>query len=363
MTNREDPTSSRCWTVGEVARRLGGRLEIGQRGAGASTVLTGVQGIDEAGPRHLSFVSNRRYVSHLETTRAGVVILDPGTDSRGRTAIRVDDPYLCFSVALRLFHPPAPVLPSVHPRAVVDKSAVVEGAEIQALAYVGPGARVGKGTIVAPGAHVGRNALVGRDCRLMPNSVVCDGSVVGDRVILNPGAVVGGEGFGFVPTDEGWVKIPQTGLARIHDDVEIGSNSCVDRAAVGETCLGRGAKLDNLVQVGHGAHVGEHNLLVSYAGIAGSSRLGSFVTLAAKAGVLGHLQIGDGVKVGARGLVTSDVAAGTHVSGYPAFSHSRWRRAAVIFKKLPEILKRIAALESRVGRLEQRLVGERRGHS
>jgi UDP-3-O-[3-hydroxymyristoyl] glucosamine N-acyltransferase len=312
-------------------------------------MLVGVAPLSEAGPEHLSFLANRRYHRDLVASRAGAVLLDPDTPAEGRCAIRVPDPYAAFARAMALFHPPREVCPGVHPSAVVEAGASVEGAEVRALAYVGPGAHIGAGTLLDPGAHVGAGAVVGRDCHLMANAVVCDGCVLGDRVVLNPGAVVGAEGFGFAPTAEGHRKIPQAGRAVVEDDVEIGANSCVDRAALGETRLGRGSKLDNLVQIGHAAQVGEHALMVAYAAVAGSARLGRFATLAARALVLGHLRVGDGVRVGAGSMVTHDLPDGAEVSGWPAFEHRAWRRAALALRELPEALRRLRRLERRMG--------------
>ncbi len=338
----------RAWSQAELASELGGELVQG-RGAAEAAPLVGVRGIDDAGPEHVSFVSNRRYVRRLDSTRAGVVLLDRATPARGATVIRVDDPYLAFAQVLRLFHPSVPPRPGVHPSAVVADDAVVHGVEVRALAYVGPGAVVGPGSTLHPGAHVGAGAAVGRDCVLMANAVVCDGCELGDRVVLNPGAVVGAEGFGFAPTADGHVKIPQVGRAVVESDVELGANSCVDRAALGETRVGRGTKADNLVQIGHAARVGEHALLVAYAAVAGSTELGRFVTLAAKALVLGHLRIGDGVQVGAGSMVTRNQQPGVRVTGYPAISHRAWRRAAVALEELPGALRRLRVLERRLG--------------
>jgi len=334
-----------AWSPAQLAAELGGSLEPG-RGEPEPIEITGVLGIDDAGPEHLSFVSNRRYVRRLAHTQAGAVLVDQRTPAHGATVIRVDDPYLAFARALALFHPVTPARPGVHPSAVVAPDAVVDGAEIRALASVGPGAVVGPGSVLHPGSHVGAGAAVGRDCVLMANAVVCDGCELGDRVVLNPGAVVGSEGFGFAPTPDGHVKIPQVGRAVIGDDVELGANTCVDRAAMGETRVGSGTKTDNLVQVGHAARVGEHGLLVAYSAIAGSSRLGRFVTLAAKALVLGHLRIGDGAQVGAGSMVTSDVPAGGKVTGYPAFEHRAWRRAALSLRELPGVIRRLRELEN-----------------
>lgn len=341
------------FTAAELASRLGGVVE-----GDGGRLLLGVLGLDEAGPEHLSFLSNRRYVRSLGRTRAGAVLIDRSTAAPGLTLIRCDDPYVAFARALALFHPEDRPAPGVDPRAVVAPGAVVEGATVEAFAFVGPGAVVGPGSLVEPFAYVGPGARVGADCRLMPHSVVCAGCTVGDRVWLNPGAVVGGEGFGFAPSRSGLVKIPQVGQAVVEDDVEIGSNSCVDRAALGTTRVRRGAKLDNLVQVGHAAEVGEHNVLVAYSGVAGSTRLGRGVTLAAKAAVLGHLEVGDGVTVGAASVVHDDQPAGARVSGVPAIEHRRWLRAATGFGELPDLLRTVRALEARVAALEAERQGD-----
>lgn len=336
--------------VREVADALGGAVEGDDQ-----ALLTGVRGLAEAGPEHLSFLANRRYSPQLRTTAAGAVLVDGAAQAPGRTLIRVADPYLAFARALALFHPSAPVVPGVDPRAAVAEDAVVTGARIDAFAVVGAGAVVGEGSWVESGAFVGPGARIGRDCRLMAGSVVCAGCSLGDRVWLNPGAVVGGEGFGFAPSAEGLVKIPQVGNAIVEDDVEIGANSAVDRAALGETRVRRGAKLDNLVQVGHAAEIGEHSTLIAYSGVAGSTRLGRGVVLAARAAVLGHLQIGDGVMVGASSTVHDSQPAGARVTGTPAIEHRRWLRAATAFGDLPELVRRLRALEARVEELEAAL--------
>lgn len=335
------------FTVAELAAWTGGTVE----GDGA-TVIHGVAGLEEAGPAEVSFLANRRYASLLARSRCGAVYLGPKDDARGHTAIRVADPYLAFAQTLARFHPrPAP-LPGVHPLAVVEGR--VEGATVMAFAYVGPGATVGAGTVLHPHSYVGAGATVGRDCVVMAGAVVADGCVLGDRVWLNPGAVVGGEGFGFVPTPGGHVKIPQTGRAVVEDDVEIGANSNVDRAAMGDTVVARGAKLDNLVQVGHGARVGPDCLLVAYAGVAGSTTLGRGVVLAARAGALGHLEIGDGVQVAAYGLLTRDTPAGARQAGVPAMDHARWLRVSASLPELPELLAQVRRLEARIAELEKK---------
>lgn len=332
------------FTVGELAEKLGGEVE-----GDVTARLVDVRGLDDAGPEHLSFLANPRYVRKLASTRAGAVLVGRDTDAAGRTVIRCDDPYVAFARALAEFHPLAWPEPGIDPLAFVAPDAEVDGSTVEAFAWVGAGARVGSGTWIEAGAYVGRGVHLGRDCRLMAGSVVCEGSWLGDRVWLNPGAVVGGEGFGFAPAAAGHVKIPQVARAVIEDDVEIGVNSCVDRGAVGDTVIRRGSKLDNLVQIGHGVEVGEHALLVAYTGIAGSARLGKRVVMAAKSGVLGHLDIGDGVEVGVHSIVMSDQPAGAQLAGSPAIDRSTWRRAVIAFAKLPELLRRVRRLEQLVG--------------
>jgi len=335
------------FTVAELAERLGGRVE-----GDGSRRIADVRGLDEAGPEHLSFVANRRYVKKLEGSAAGAVLLDADTDAHGHTAVRVADPYAAFARAQALFHPLDWPEPGVHPQAWVAPDAEVDGATVEAFAWVGPGAKVGAGCWIEAGAYVGRGAVLGRRCRLMPHSVVYEGCRLGDRVWLNPGAVVGGEGFGFAPTATEHVKIPQAGRVVVEDDVEIGSNSCLDRGAVADTVVRRGAKLDNLVQLGHGVEVGEMSLLVAYTGISGSTKLGKGVVMAARSGAVGHVEIGDGVQVSTQSIVTRDQPAGARLSGFPALDHKRWLRAITAFGDLPELVKKVRRLEKRVAELE-----------
>ena len=326
----------------ELAAAVGGGVE----GDGALQIL-GVAGLEEAGPSHLSFLANRRYASLFRKSGAGAVLVSMSENAFGRTVVRCRDPYLAFAKALALFYPVAKPPAGVHPLAVVEGSC--EGATILPFAYVGRGALVGEGTIVQPHVYVGGGAVIGRDCLLMAGSAVMDGCVVGDRVVLNPGAVVGGEGFGFVPTPAGLVKIPQTGRAVVGDDVEIGANSCIDRAAMGDTTVATGSKLDTLVQIGHGAEIGAHNVLVAYSAVAGSTRTGTGVTMAARTLLLGHLDIGDGATVGAMSMVTADIPAGGKRTGSPAMEHREWLRLVTAARELPALLKRVAALEKKGG--------------
>ena len=340
-------------TARELAGALGGVVE-----GDPDVVLVGVRDLRDATSEHLSFVSNPRYLKHLASSDAGAVLVGPGVQAE-RTLIRVDDPYAAFARALALFHPPAWPDGGVDPRASVSPDATLApDVAVEPFAVVAAGAQVGAGSWIQAGAYVGADAVLGQGCRLMPGAVVMDGCVLGDRVWLNPGAVVGSEGFGFAPTQQGLVKIPQPGPAVVEDDVEIGANSTVDRAALGETRVGRGAKLDNHCQVGHAAHVGPHSVLVAYSGVAGSSRLGAGVTLAARTSVLGHLEIGDGVTVGAHAMVTRSAPDGSKLSGVPAIEHRTWLRAATAAAQVPDLVREVRRLSAEVERLRARLDSE-----
>lgn len=340
---------------------MGGEIRLAEVAALVDGVLNGdpdhridaVRPLHSAGSNHLSFLSNPRYRDAAKRSSAGAILVRKGVDLGGSTTIEVGDPYLAFALVMQRLYPYEPPDPRVDPSAWVDPTATVEGARIEAFAWVGPDAVVGPGTWVEAGAVVGAGATVGSECRLMPKSVVMDGCIVGDRVWLNPGAVIGAEGFGFAPSSEGHAKIPQVGSVNIGSDVEIGANSCVDRAALETTVIRSGAKLDNLVQVGHAAEVGSNSLMVAYSGVAGSTTLGSGVVLAAKAAVLGHLTIGDGVQVGVASAVVSDQEPFTKVTGVPAIDHRQWLRSAKEFERLSELTKTVRQLEERVRELEE----------
>ncbi|MCB9794160.1 MAG: UDP-3-O-(3-hydroxymyristoyl)glucosamine N-acyltransferase [Alphaproteobacteria bacterium] len=336
------------FTAAELAARLGGEL-VGD----PEVELLGIADIRDATPEQLAFVANPRYRRHLGTTRAGAVLVDEGTEAPGQTLIRLANPYAAFARALALFHPERWPEGGVDPRAAVHPEARLgEGARVEPFAVVEADASLGAGCWVQAGAYVGPGARLGERCRLMPGAVVMGGCVLGDRVLLNPGAVVGADGFGFAPTAQGLLKIPQVGPVILGDDVELGANSCVDRPALGETRVGSGTKTDNLCQVGHSSTIGPHSVMVAYSAVAGSSTLGVGVTLAGRASVLGHLEIGDGVVVAAHSMVTRSVSAGERVAGVPARPHREWLRTQALAKRVPELLAELEALRARVEALE-----------
>ncbi|HEU4385650.1 MAG TPA: UDP-3-O-(3-hydroxymyristoyl)glucosamine N-acyltransferase [Anaeromyxobacteraceae bacterium] len=345
------------FTLSELAARAGGEVE-----GDGSLRIEGVRGLEDAGPGDLSFLANRKYRHAFERSRAAAVIVSRDEAvPPGRTVVRAQDPYLAFAKACTAFHPPPEVAPELAQEAVVHPSARVHpSAQVMPLAFVGPGAEIGARTVLYPGVFVGADARVGDDCILHPNAVVREGCLVGHRCILQPGCVVGADGFGFAFDMEGeggsgprHYKVPQAGIAVIEDDVEIGANSCVDRATLGRTVVGRGAKLDNLVQIGHNVQVGPLCLLAGQVGIAGSTTIGMGAVFGGQAGAINHLEIGAGAKFGAQTGVLGDVPPGETYTGYPAIPHAEWLRSSAALRKLPELLKRVRELEKEIARLKE----------
>ena len=312
----------------------------------------GIRTLADAGPEHLGFVRGKRYARQLESTRAGAVLVDRDTEAGGRTVIRCDDPYVAYARAQALFHPVRWPAPGVDPQAKVAADARVEGATVEAFAFVGAGATIGAGSWLQAGSYVGAGATVGRDCRLMPGSVVLEECVLGDRVWLNPGAVIGGEGFGFAPSAAGHVKVPQVARAVIGDDVEIGANTSVDRGALYDTVVEAGSKLDSQVQIGHGARIGAGSLLAGFVGISGSTKLGRFSMFGGRSGTSDHVTTGDGVQLGGGSIIFGDQPAGAQLAGVPAIEAGLWKRAVAAFARLPEMLRRQRRMERRLARLE-----------
>jgi UDP-3-O-[3-hydroxymyristoyl] glucosamine N-acyltransferase len=335
------------FTVDELAARVGGEVS----GDGALRVA-GVAPLEDAGPDELSFFANKKYRKDFERSRAGVVVVEPGVEAPpGRTVLRVVNAYLAFAKISTLFHPARAARPGVHPAAVIHPGAKIHPtAEVMPLATVAAGAVVGARAILFPGVHVAEDARVGEDSVLYENVVVRERCVVGRRVILQAGCVVGGDGFGFAFDLEGagegprHYKVPQSGIVVIEDDVEIGANSCVDRATLGTTRIGRGSKIDNLVQIGHNVELGPLCIVVSQVGIAGSARLGTGVVVGGQAGIVGHLDVGDGVRIAAKSGVMTDVAAGETVSGSPSMPHSQWLRNQGAFARVADLRREIRQL-------------------
>ncbi len=338
--------------MAELAAHVGGEV----LGDGARPIH-GVRTLEEAGPEQLSFYGNPRYRRAFEASRAGAVLVPPGTPPReGTSLVVVPLPHLAFARLSQLFHPAPRHTPGVSPRAHVHPGALVHpGATVMSGATVERGARVGNRSVLHPGVYLGEEAAVGEDCVLYPNVTVREHCTLGDRVILHSGCVVGADGFGFAFDPEGpaHVKVPQAGTVRIEDDVEIGACSCVDRATVGETVVGRGTKIDNLVQVAHNVRVGPLSIVCAQAGISGSAEIGTGVVLAGQVGVVGHIRVGDLAKVGAQSGVAHDVEDGAVVSGSPAVAHKEWLRNSAALGGLADLVREVRALRRRVEMLEK----------
>jgi UDP-3-O-[3-hydroxymyristoyl] glucosamine N-acyltransferase len=328
-----------------LAERLGCEL----RGDG-SIEIDAVRSLDEAGPRDLTFLANPKYAAQMATTRAGAIILAAAADEVSLASLRAANPYLAFAEALALFHVPRRPPPGVHPTAVIAATAkIAEPASIGAYAVIGDDVEIAPEATIHPHVTIYPGVRIGRGFVAHAGVVIREDVRIGDRVILHPGVVLGADGFGFAPSARGAVKIPQTGTVVVEDDVEIGANTTIDRATLGATILRRGAKLDNLVMVGHNCEVGEHSFLAAQVGLAGSTKLGRGVQMGGQAGAAGHLTIGDGVQVVAQSGVPSSVAAGQTVGGYPAVEVTRWRRASAALLRLPELLQRVRRLERAAG--------------
>lgn len=337
-------------TLRELAEYLGGTVAGDE-----SKTVTGVSSLDDAASEQITFLANPRYASKVATTGAGAVVLPPGAERHGRNAIHVANPYLAFAKLLTLFH----VAPHT-PKGVMDGALVGRNVTMGCDVTVYPGAVVGDDVTlgdrvtVHPGAVLYEGVTVGSDVTLHANVVVYQGCRIGNRVTIHAGTIVGSDGFGYAPDGDGFYKIPQLGIVLIEDDVEIGSNTTIDRAALTATVIGRGTKIDNLVQIAHNCIIGENCTIVSQVGISGSTKLGKRVTLAGQVGVAGHLTIGDNVMVGAKSGIPGNVPAGSMLSGIPAFSHREWLRSSAVLPKLPDLKKTVAELEKRVRELEEK---------
>lgn len=336
-------------TVEELAKTVGGSFT----GNGAEAI-NDVAPLEEAGPGQITFISDQKYLKLLDSTKASAVILKEGRyEAAGISLIMVKDPQAAFSKVIDIFRPAAHPLPGVHPKSEVHATALLgKGVSIQAFTVVEEGAKIGDGAVLYPGVYIGRNADIGDNAILYSGVAVREGCKVGNRVIIHCNSVIGSDGFGYSREGAKSIKIPQRGIVRIEDDAEIGACVTVDRATIGETVIGRGTKIDNLVQIAHNVKVGEDAIIVAQAGIAGSSKIGNRVILGGQVGIVGHINIGDGVMIGAKSGITSDVPKGAVLSGIPAIPHGDWLRAQSLYAKLPELKKKIADLEKRVRELE-----------
>jgi UDP-3-O-[3-hydroxymyristoyl] glucosamine N-acyltransferase len=337
-------------TLGELARRLECPVE-----GDAAIEIRRVAKIEEAGPGDLTFLANPKYASKLATTKASAVIMNGAEVNAPCAVIRSQAPYLTFARAAQVLSPDRPPAAGVHPLASVAADAAVDPtATVGAFAAIGAGAAIGARTIIHPHVVIGDRAAIGPDCILHAHVSIRERCTLGARVIVQNGAVVGSDGYGFAQRADGsHEKIPQTAPVVIEDDVEIGANTTIDRPAVGETRIKAGTKIDNLVQIGHGVVLGRNVLLAAQVGIAGSTVIGDNVVFGGQVGVGGHLTIGDRAKAVGQSGITNSVDADAFVSGYPAIDNSEWRRSAAVFRKLPDMRRQLRALEERLRALEE----------
>jgi UDP-3-O-[3-hydroxymyristoyl] glucosamine N-acyltransferase len=323
--------------LSEIAGALGARLENGA----PEMEITGVAGIESAGPGQITFISNPNYAAAARTTKASAVIVAEDFPAIRTAMLRSKNPYLDFARALELFHPVVRYAAGVHPTAVVHASAKIgAGAHIGPYVVIGEDVEIGANALLLAHVVIYRGVKIGDNCLAHSHAVVREHCRIGNNVVLQNGVVIGADGFGFAKDNEGrWRKIPQPQPVVVGDDVEIQANSCIDRASVGETRIGKGTKIDNLVQVGHGTHVGEDSLLAAQVGLAGSTEIGNGVILTGQAGVVGHCKVGDGAIVTPQSGVAGDIEAGAIVSGTPAVEHRLWLKYSAALNRLPELVK------------------------
>lgn len=335
-------------TVQELAAQLGGQVA-----GDANAVLTGFAPADKAGTGDLTFAENETYFAKAVQSAASAILVSGDFAAPGKTLIRVPNARVAFAKVLPLFFPEPSFAPGVHPSAVVAASARVDAsAHIGPFCVVGERATIGARCVLEAGDHVAADCVLGEDVRLFPRVVLYAGTSVGNRVRIHAGSVVGADGFGYVFDQGRHLKVPQIGNVVVQDDVEIGANTAIDRGALGSTVIGRGSKIDNLVQVGHNTLLGEHCILCGQVGIAGSTKVGNYVTLAGQVGLGGHLTVGNKVTVGAQSGVMHDIPDGQMWLGAPAQPDRQAKRMMIAMQRLPDLLHKVAALEKRLAEVE-----------
>ena len=309
--------------------------------------ITRVTGIDEAESGHMTFISNPKYAAKARTTKASAVIVSPDFPDIPAATLRHANPYLIFARAIELFYAPPQQAAGIDPSARIAGTATIgEGASIGPFVVIEDDVQVGSNSTIYPFVHIGRGARIGNHFKAYAHVSVREFCEIGNNVILQDGAKIGADGFGYAKMDDGsYYKIVQSGIVVLEDDVEVGANATIDRATIGETRIRRGAKVDNLVQVGHASVVGENTLLCAQVGLGGSSKIGRDVILTGQVGVAGHLEIGDRVVATAQTGIPNSVEPDKVISGYPAIENKQWLKSSAVFKRLPELLKRIEALE------------------
>jgi UDP-3-O-[3-hydroxymyristoyl] glucosamine N-acyltransferase len=325
----------------------------------AQHVVCGVATLEDATDREVTFLANPRYERLLGTTKAGAVVLGPRVSAPEHlNLIRVSDPYAAITtliIELHGYRKHPPVRPDAGPPSIAPTARIGRNPQIHHGVTIADDVVIGDNAVIYPGCYIGPRCRIGNDLLLYPNVVIYDGTIIGNRVTIHSGTVIGNDGLGFAPVGGKWVKIPQIGIVEIGDDVEIGANCAIDRATLGRTRIGSGTKFSNLIAIGHGAQIGEDCLFVAQVGIAGSATIGRHVTMAGQAGVVGHIRIGDNVTVGAKAGVTTSVPDGETVLGQPAIPIRQMRRQVACVQRLPELNKLVRSQQKRIAELEARL--------
>jgi UDP-3-O-[3-hydroxymyristoyl] glucosamine N-acyltransferase len=336
--------------LSELARYVAGRVVGDDR-----IIIRKVASIEEAGPGEITFLANPRYRPLLGSCKASAVIVGPGVvaefpSEQGRAYLEASDPYIAFAKVLQLFNPVTSYDGRVSAQADIDPVANLEaGVTVFPHVFVGRGTQVGARTVLYPGVFLGEQVKIGQDCVLHPNVVVRDGCRIGNRVVLHAGVIIGSDGFGYAGEGDQRVKIPQVGIVELEDDVEIGANTTVDRATLGRTIIGKGVKIDNLVQIAHNVVVGENSVIAAQAGIAGSTRIGKNVMLGGRVGIINHLTLGDGARIGpGSGILRSVPPGAIRSSGLDAASHREWLKVITLLPQLPRLWTAVRRLEKKV---------------
>jgi UDP-3-O-[3-hydroxymyristoyl] glucosamine N-acyltransferase len=334
-------------TLAEIAVFLDGTV-VGAE----NVIIENIRSIDEANEGDLTFVANKKYFRKLKTTKASAILVSSPASIEGKNLIVVADPYAALGKLLAHFYPLEHGFRGISPEACIEKGAVVSPeAVIFPRSFIAEGARIGKGTVIYPGVFIGRNTCVGENSVLYANVTVYHSCIIGDRVILHSGVVVGADGFGFASPGKGNVKIPQVGIVQIDDDVEIGANTTIDRAALGKTWIQRNVKIDNLVQIAHNVVIGENSVITAQVGISGSTRLGKSVMVGGQTGMVGHLSIGDHVMIAAASKIHRDIKSGEIVGGAPQMPYKEWLQVEACRAKLPEMRSTLKDLVKKVDNL------------
>jgi UDP-3-O-[3-hydroxymyristoyl] glucosamine N-acyltransferase len=336
-------------TAGEIAAALGSALE-----GDANVAISGVATLESAQPHELSFVANPKYLPYLHRTRAGAILVPEALAAsvpEGIARILVDDPHVAMYEALRLIYPPRPAGAEVHATAVVESTAQLgEGVSVGPYAVIGARVRIGAGSTIGAHAVIGDDCEVGEGCTVHPHATLNEGVTLGARCLIHSGARLGREGFGFVWHEGAHRRVPQVGRCILGDDVEIGANSTVDRGSIGDTVVGSGTKIDNLVHLGHNVRVGRHVIIIAQVGVSGSTTIGDGAVIGGQAGVIGHADIGAGARIGGQAGVIGDVPPGATYSGYPARPHREALRGQGMVARLPDLMRRVRDLEQSLSR-------------